>query len=200
MHSRRSTVHSPQSTSGHGFTLIELLIVIGIVGFLAAAILVAVDPVKRIQDARDARRFAEVNAILNAILNKQVDDRALYNGETGALIDSSATSSQVIVSTTAGVNCQTAATAPTCPDDGTLSLDLAGTTTCVVDLDPGIVSTYIGELPVDPVGSGNDPTPGTTDLVLAGNNTGYYLNRLASNRITIGACHGEQNNDIKVQR
>ena len=39
---------------------------------------VAVDPVKRIQDSRDARRFAEANAILNAILNKQVDDRALF--------------------------------------------------------------------------------------------------------------------------
>jgi len=69
-----------------GFTLIELLIIIGIIGFLAAAILVAVDPVRRIQEARDSKRWAEVNAILNAILTKQVDERAYYQGYSTAPI------------------------------------------------------------------------------------------------------------------
>jgi len=63
-----------------GFTLIELLIIIGIIGFLAAAILVAVDPVRRIQEARDSRRWSEVNSILNAYLNRQVDDKEYYFG------------------------------------------------------------------------------------------------------------------------
>ncbi|EKD47532.1 MAG: hypothetical protein ACD_66C00019G0006, partial [uncultured bacterium] len=40
-----------------GFTLIELLIVIAIIAILAAAIFVALDPVTRFQEARDARRY-----------------------------------------------------------------------------------------------------------------------------------------------
>src|ERR1051325_4185992 len=93
-----------------GFTLIELLIVIGIIGFLAAAVLVAVDPVKRIQDSRDARRFSEANALLNAILNKQVDDRTTYNGMATAPIITSAGNSQVIVTNDTGIECDTALT------------------------------------------------------------------------------------------
>ncbi len=183
-----------------GFTLIELLIVIGIIGFLAAAVLVAVDPVKRIQDSRDARRYAEVNAVLNAILTKQVDDRALYNGVTGALLDSDNGSSQVLVRSQTGVDCDTPASAPTCPDDGaSLALPTTNGTTCVADFST-LAPDYIAELPIDPIGSGNDPSTGVTDLVLGDNNTGYYINRNASNRITIGACFGEQNSDVKVQR
>lgn len=91
-----------------GFTLIELLIVIGIIGFLAAAVLVAVDPVRRIQESRDARRYAEVNAILNAILTKQVDDRKVYNGADDARIITSQTNSQVIVTSAAGIECDAA--------------------------------------------------------------------------------------------
>jgi prepilin-type N-terminal cleavage/methylation domain-containing protein len=92
-------------TEEKGFTLIELLIVIAIIGFLAAAVLVAVDPVKRIQDSRDSRRFSEANAILNAILTKQVDDRAIYAGTPLAPIVTSATNAQVVVSSDVGIAC-----------------------------------------------------------------------------------------------
>ncbi len=102
MHARNS------QKKEQGFTLIELLIVIGIIGFLAAAVLVAVDPVKRIQDSRDARRFSEANAILNAVLNKQVDDRKLYSGAPDAPMITHATNSQVIVTSTAGIECDSA--------------------------------------------------------------------------------------------
>src|SRR5688500_2167920 len=98
-----------------GFTLIELLIVIGIIGFLAAAVLVAVDPVKRIQDSRDARRYSEANALLNAMLTKQVDDRALYNGGPGSKISTqSGANVQVIVSSTTGIACNDVALRPGC--------------------------------------------------------------------------------------
>ena len=101
-----------------GFTLIELLIVIGIIGFLAAAVLVAVDPVRRIQDARDARRSAETNGLLNALLNQQTDSRAYFPGDntaaTGAPIIESATRAQVIVRSVTGVDCDTTASTPLC--------------------------------------------------------------------------------------
>jgi prepilin-type N-terminal cleavage/methylation domain-containing protein len=115
-----------------GFTLIELLIVIAIIGFLAAAVLVAVDPVKRIQDARDARRFSEVNAMLNAVLTKQVDDRALLAGLGSAPVTDTS-NSQVIVSTDVGVTCGTPAGAPLCPASG-ITLSTGAGKGCVATL------------------------------------------------------------------
>ena len=50
------------------FTLIELLIVIAILGILAAAIMVAINPGKRSAQARDAQRKSAVNAIANALI------------------------------------------------------------------------------------------------------------------------------------
>ena len=177
-----------------GFTLIELLIVIGIIGFLAAAVLVAVDPVKRIQDSRNARRWSEANALLNAMLNKQVDDRKLYDGETGALIITG-TLPQVIVSTPTGVACATPASAPLCPGSGVL--DVTAGTNCVANLS-ALVPTYIASLPIDPLGSG--ATPNTSNLALGTHNTGYYIKRTTGNRIEVGACQPEQGATISVKR
>jgi type IV pilus assembly protein PilA len=191
-----------------GFTLIELLIIIGIIGFLAAAILVAVDPVKRIKEARNTQRWEEVNSVLNAILVKQVDERKFYDGDPIAPIDGNEDTAQVIVRTTSGVICTTPALAPSCP--GAVERDLivpdTGPLDCVVlmhnaddnaqSLDP----TFIAELPIDPVGSGADPEKDIVDSEIGDNNTGYYLNRTADNRIEIGACHPELGASIRVAR
>lgn len=50
-----------------GFTLIELLIVIAIMGILAAAVLVAVNPLKRQQQARDSGRKSDIGQIATAL-------------------------------------------------------------------------------------------------------------------------------------
>ncbi|MBI2599193.1 prepilin-type N-terminal cleavage/methylation domain-containing protein [Candidatus Curtissbacteria bacterium] len=50
-----------------GFTLIELLIVIAILGILAAAVLVAVNPAKRQNQAKDANTKADVGSIATAL-------------------------------------------------------------------------------------------------------------------------------------
>lgn len=60
-----------------GFTLIELIIVVAIIGLLAAALFVAVDPAKRIGQANDAQRWSEVTAVLNAVLNYTADVQTL---------------------------------------------------------------------------------------------------------------------------
>jgi type IV pilus assembly protein PilA len=57
-----------------GFTLIELLIVIGIIAILASIIYVAVDPARRLGEARDAQRWSSANSILNAVLKFTVDN------------------------------------------------------------------------------------------------------------------------------
>ena len=50
-----------------GFTLIELLIVIAILGILAAAVMIAINPNKRLQEARDATRLADNSQLSTSI-------------------------------------------------------------------------------------------------------------------------------------
>jgi len=66
-----------------GFTLIELLVVIGIIAILATVVFVAIDPVKRFADARNSRRWSDVNNILTAVHEYIVDnDGAMPTGLT----------------------------------------------------------------------------------------------------------------------
>jgi prepilin-type N-terminal cleavage/methylation domain-containing protein len=58
-----------------GFTLIELLVVIGILAVLIPIVFVALNPVKRFQDAQDARRVSDVNTILTAVHEYIVDNK-----------------------------------------------------------------------------------------------------------------------------
>lgn len=66
-----------------GFTLIELLIVIGVVAALAGIVFIAVDPAKRMAQARNAVRWSEARSLLDAILLYQVD----HNGNLPAGVD-----------------------------------------------------------------------------------------------------------------
>lgn len=50
-----------------GFTLIELLLVVAIIAILAIIVFVALNPIKRFQDTRTARRTADVETILTAL-------------------------------------------------------------------------------------------------------------------------------------
>jgi prepilin-type N-terminal cleavage/methylation domain-containing protein len=67
---------SPPVDSVHkrrGFTLIELLLTVAIIGILAAIIVLAINPQKQLEDAHDARRLTDLNAILNAVHQFQID-------------------------------------------------------------------------------------------------------------------------------
>lgn len=168
-----------------GFTLIELLIVIAIIGILASIVLVAVDPAKRLKDARDSRRFAEVNGLLNAILNYQVDNQ-------GAL-PSAITSATTVQLGTGTTGCDL-------NPNGCDALTHIGLNTpaACVDLTSSLVDTYIGQIPVDPKGSDATGTPFTSAR------TGYYLQKSAGGRLTIGSCNAEDTstapNGISVKR
>jgi len=53
--------------NSQGFTLIELLVVIGILAILLAITLIALNPTKHFQGARNAQRSSDVTAILDGI-------------------------------------------------------------------------------------------------------------------------------------
>jgi prepilin-type N-terminal cleavage/methylation domain-containing protein len=67
----------PQQT---GFTLIELVIVIVIIASLAVVVFFALNPVKRLQDARDAHRQADIESVFHAIHQYIVDKGNLPTG------------------------------------------------------------------------------------------------------------------------
>ncbi len=54
-----------------GFTLIELLIVIGIIGILAAAVIVVLNPAELLAQARDGTRLSDIDSA-NSAINREV--------------------------------------------------------------------------------------------------------------------------------
>ena len=67
-----------------GFTLIEILVVIGIIGILAAIVIVAINPARQFQQARDTQRTSNVNAILNAIGQRIADNKGIFETNSSA--------------------------------------------------------------------------------------------------------------------
>jgi len=73
-----------------GFTLIELLVVIAIIAILATVVFVALDPATRFADARNSRRWNDVNNILTAVHECIVDNDGILAtcGLTDNLVNS----------------------------------------------------------------------------------------------------------------
>ena len=153
-----------------GFTLVELLVVIGIIVILFAVILVAVDPARRLSQARDAVRRQDVRNILEAVQEYMVDN----DGDFPAGIDAVTTSSQVL-----GTG------AATCDGDNTCT-DVTAVNDCV-DLSGDLVEDYLSDIPAD-------PKDGTAA------NTLYAINKTAGNRIEVSSCEPEVAATISVKR
>ncbi|MFH1790261.1 MAG: prepilin-type N-terminal cleavage/methylation domain-containing protein [bacterium] len=158
-----------------GFTLIELLIVIAIIAILGAVVFVALDPLTRFRDTRDARRWSDLTAVLNAIKVDQVDNGGAYltavsNASAGVV----SMISDGAVTSGCNLTCDTAVTS---------------TGNCV-DLSGLASEGYLGDIPVSPNGSGT----------WTASTTGYTLERETTGIITIRACESENSGEISVSR
>ncbi len=112
-----------------GFTLIELIIVIAIIAILAAIAFVAVNPAKRLGDANNDQRWADVTAIADAWEKYTTDKLGVFPVPA---ID--ATKIYEIGAGFDAVNCQN--------DDG-LAVDTA------LDLQELVTEGYLGVIPSD---------------------------------------------------
>lgn len=72
--------------SSKGFTLIELLIVIAIMGILAAGILVAINPVQKMNQAKDAKGKNDVTQVAGAAQAYYTSNNAIYAAGIPALV------------------------------------------------------------------------------------------------------------------
>ena len=78
-------------TKSRGFTLIELLVVIAIIAILVAIVIVAIDPVKRLSDARDRVAASNVRAtgtLIGVCVTKlRVENISYEDCEEASVID-----------------------------------------------------------------------------------------------------------------
>jgi prepilin-type N-terminal cleavage/methylation domain-containing protein len=67
-----------------GFTLIEVLVVMGIIAVLSTIVLVAINPARQFAQSRDTQRTSNITAILNAIGQRAVDNRGIFEAGCAA--------------------------------------------------------------------------------------------------------------------
>lgn len=166
-----------------GFTLIELLIVIGIVGILAVAGFVALNPGKRLADSRDSRRWSDVTATIDAIKVDQVDNGGAYlipeMNDTNMVAGTN-----YMIGTCTGVGaCTALACADVTPINAADGVDLTGLTT----------EGYLAAVPIAPQAAGG---PLYTTVL-----TGYIATKNLNGTMRIRACDYEGSASvIDVQR
>lgn len=122
-----------------GFTLLELIIVVAVIALLAAATFVAVDPAKRIGNARNAQRWADITAMADAYMNYTADNSGSY-----------------VTSTTNGTTYQIQNVRSGATTVGTCTASTTATT--FVSLFGLVDGGYIGTINNDPGGADNHST------------------------------------------
>ena len=155
-----------QETQQKGFTLLEILLVIALIAILAGIVIVAINPAYQLANGRNTQRRSNVNTILNAVYQYEMD-------HAGSLPGTITTSNQVI-----GTNGLTGCDAPgsiTCANPSGTPIVTAAT---CVDLTSALTPTYIVSIPYDP----------TTGSLAK---TYYYITKDANNRVTVGSCSVE---------
>lgn len=106
-----------------GFTLIELLLVVAIIAILAGIVILAINPKKQLDEAKDSQRKSDMITILNAVYQYTIDTRGTLPAN---------------IPTNPNEICRTTATSGDCIAGGLVDLSVL--------TDNG---TYITAIPVD---------------------------------------------------
>lgn len=154
-----------------GFTLIELLVVIGILAILLAVTLIAINPARQFQQARDTQRRSDVNSVLNAINQYSIDNEGALPGDNlGPGGSDLITSSSRLISTTEANICA------------------------------NLIPLYIAALPIDPELATGSQKIVSNCAIAGGYDTGYTVRRTASDRVVVSAPETEVPPIIEVMR
>jgi prepilin-type N-terminal cleavage/methylation domain-containing protein len=71
-----------------GFTLVEMLMVVAIISVLAITVFSAINPSKRIKNAKDDRRLVDIDSLLTAIHSYTIDNKgSLPSGLTAGMVE-----------------------------------------------------------------------------------------------------------------
>ncbi len=140
-----------------GFTLVELLIVIAILGVLATAITVVLNPAELLAQARDGQRMSDLDTLRTAL---------------GTYLSQAPTVNLVVAQTLTGGYCMNGTAGPFANQVAVANSVRASNGTGWVDVNFGQISggSPIGTLPVDPTNSG------TYTYCYRGNNTSVSPN------------------------
>lgn len=122
----KQKLQSKLRSNQNGFTLLEVLIVVAIIAILAGIVILAINPTKQLGAARNAKRQADLNTLVNAVYQYAIDNN-------GTMPPSLAT-------TTKGI-CFDVVDATNCPTASNINLsaDLVGAT-----------AKYLASMPCDP--------------------------------------------------
>lgn len=151
-----------------GVTLLELILVIAIIAILFAAIFVALDPARRLNESRNSRRWTDVGAIANAVAKYRIDNGGTHYTTVDALTPDDYAELGTGTSCTQGTNL--AAVCDNSPTGSDACVDLAS-----------LGANYLSVIPFD---------PSTGDAV----NTDYYIKVGNDGEIAVGSC-GEEGED-----
>lgn len=166
------------STNQKGFTLIELLVVISVIAALGVAVFVALDPAKRLKDARDAKRTTDVDTILSAIHASIVDSKGTL---PTALQSPGYTTGTEVQIGTAATGCAIANAVSGCDVTAAACVDL----TKVADAQN--LNKYLKTMPADPL-NGTQAT------------TKYSVTVDTNGLVTVKACGVEGTTGITASR
>lgn len=164
--------------SKRGFTLVELLVVIGIIVLLFAVTLIAIDPAKRLRQARDAVRHQDVRNILEGTQEFIVDNDGDAPAGLDAVDEDDGGEWRQIIGDGGAGGCS--------GDIGTVCTNATTEDDCL-SMETDFEPTYFSEIPQDPGG-------GTED------NTMYYIDLNDNGRIQVGSCDPEHTPAITVTR
>jgi hypothetical protein len=171
----------------------ELAVALCVVGFLALAVVLALDPARRLAESNDALRYSGVQTIAAAIMREQAATHGPFGGrESSPITYQPEGYVQVIVADDGAVDCANEAARPTC---GAYKLDTSGHhTRCVADLS-SLTPAQLAVIPVAP----ESFRAAKGGLPLGPSNSGYYVARRFGGQLEIGACTPETLPELAVE-